>query len=154
MRRRRRTSRLFMRPEGGPVGLWGHSVGSVLNWNARHKFRPNRLIVSVLLERISSDAKAPRGAGPRLLPAILHHLCCCCLCLPSGANVISGIVQLFDFVHLFGFVFQLFSLSPLSLVCFCCRWGAVAVVMKEQSLSACQLLSSSCHSHLSLLIVY
>lgn len=32
-------------------------VDSVLNWNARHKFRPNRLIVSVLLERISSRAK-------------------------------------------------------------------------------------------------
>lgn len=32
-------------------------VGGVLNWNTQHKFRPNRLIVSVLLERISSHAK-------------------------------------------------------------------------------------------------
>lgn len=71
----------------------------------KHKFKAtNHLIVSVLLEMISSHAKLLRVPAPSAAPSPSHHTRRC-LCLPSTASVLSAALfgACSDFVHLFNF---------------------------------------------------
>lgn len=122
------------------------AVGGVLNWNTRHKFRPNHLIVSVLLERISSHAK---------LLWVLVLSCSLPSCFVFVAVVCVCWIETFFQLYFSGVWFC----SPFQLLflvnyyfCLClkgteCDW-----------LSSCQLKAYifriSSNSHLDLLILY
>lgn len=79
--------------------LWGQPVGGVLNWNTQHKFRPNHLIVSVLLERISSHAKLLRV--PALSCSLPSCFVCVVVCVCWAEPMFS--LALFFFLILFTF---------------------------------------------------
>lgn len=121
------------------------AVGGVLNWNTRHKFRPNHLIVSVLLERISSHAKLL--GVPVLscsLPSCLVFVAVVCVCWTDP--VFS--VALFRYLILFTFSFlanhyRYFVLSVL----FCVVVEVLFWFWQEQSLtvSLSAFLSAAIH---------